>query len=318
MPDLLDYLRSAYAPDSKVSYDKVFDAVRPAPLLVLDDLGAHSTTPWAQEKLFQLLNLRYNAALPTVITSNLALEEQDPRIQSRMLDRACATSGVGVPPYFLELGGPAIRRSSAAQRSFTQSDAPAASAEPERQLPPPLRRARQLVRLPVTMCASRVRWRCTMPIFSPHDAEMTYASCWPSRSARCWAGSASAPGGPAGLRTFMMVTAGSAGYTLVSIYGFVDLGTVRDPARVAAQIVTGIGFLGAGTIWRTPSTVRGLTTAATIWFAAAVGMMAGAGLYLLATGHGRVRLRLPAVAALPSTARGDARRALDHGPAMRR
>ncbi|MFN8637447.1 MAG: MgtC/SapB family protein [Chloroflexota bacterium] len=90
-------------------------------------------------------------------------------------------------------------------------------------------------------------------------------------------------GRPAGLRTFMMVTAGSAGYTLVSIYGFVDLGTVRDPARVAAQIVTGIGFLGAGTIWRTPSTVRGLTTAATIWFAAAVGMMAGAGLYLVAT-----------------------------------
>ena len=90
-------------------------------------------------------------------------------------------------------------------------------------------------------------------------------------------------GRPAGLRTFMMVTAGSAAFTLVSIYGFDDLGTVRDPARVAAQIVTGIGFLGAGTIWRTPSTVRGLTTAATIWFAAAVGMMAGSGLYLVST-----------------------------------
>jgi putative Mg2+ transporter-C (MgtC) family protein len=90
-------------------------------------------------------------------------------------------------------------------------------------------------------------------------------------------------GRPAGLRTFMMVTAGSAAFTLVSIYGFADQGTVRDPARVAAQIVTGIGFLGAGTIWRTPSTVRGLTTAATIWFAAAVGMMVGSGLYLVAT-----------------------------------
>lgn len=90
-------------------------------------------------------------------------------------------------------------------------------------------------------------------------------------------------GRPAGLRTFMMVTAGSAAFTLVSIYGFLDQGTVRDPARVAAQIVTGIGFLGAGTIWRTPSTVRGLTTAATIWFAAAVGMMVGSGLYLVAT-----------------------------------
>ncbi|HET6194607.1 MAG TPA: MgtC/SapB family protein [Acetobacteraceae bacterium] len=89
-------------------------------------------------------------------------------------------------------------------------------------------------------------------------------------------------GRPAGLRTFMMVTAGSAAFTLVSIYGFAGLGTVRDPARVAAQIVTGIGFLGAGTIWRTTSTVRGLTTAAGIWFAAAVGMMAGAGMYLIA------------------------------------
>jgi putative Mg2+ transporter-C (MgtC) family protein len=89
-------------------------------------------------------------------------------------------------------------------------------------------------------------------------------------------------GRPAGLRTFMLVTAGSAAFTLVSIYGFRDLGTVRDPARVAAQIVTGIGFLGAGTIWRTTSTVRGLTTAAGIWFAAAVGMMAGTGMYFMA------------------------------------
>ncbi|MFN8637448.1 MAG: ATP-binding protein [Chloroflexota bacterium] len=103
VPDLLDYLRSAYAPDSKVSYDKVFDAVRTAPLLVLDDLGAHSGTPWAQEKLFQLLNHRYNAALPTVITSNLTLKEQDRRIESRMTDqRLCDVYEVDVPPYFLE------------------------------------------------------------------------------------------------------------------------------------------------------------------------------------------------------------------------
>ncbi|MCC6178920.1 MAG: MgtC/SapB family protein [Chloroflexi bacterium] len=89
-------------------------------------------------------------------------------------------------------------------------------------------------------------------------------------------------GRPAGLRTHMLVTAGAAAYTIVSIYGFVDLGTVRDPGRVAAQIVTGVGFLGAGTIWRTSSAVRGLTTAASIWLAAAIGMFAGAGLYLLA------------------------------------
>lgn len=91
-------------------------------------------------------------------------------------------------------------------------------------------------------------------------------------------------GRPAGLRTHMMVAGGSAAFTLVSIYGFPDpvLGPPRDPARVAAQIVTGVGFLGAGTIWRTPSTVRGLTTAASVWVAAAIGMMAGAGMYVLA------------------------------------
>lgn len=87
---------------------------------------------------------------------------------------------------------------------------------------------------------------------------------------------------PAGLRTHMLVAAGSAAFTIASIEGFVGEGTVRDPARVAAQIVTGIGFLGAGTIWRTPSTVRGLTTAASIWLVAAVGLLAGAGMYALA------------------------------------
>jgi len=78
------------------------------------------------------------------------------------------------------------------------------------------------------------------------------------------------------------VAAGSAAFTVASVYGFVGEGTVRDPARVAAQIVTGVGFLGAGTIWRTSSTVRGLTTAASIWLVAAVGMLAGGGMYLLA------------------------------------
>ncbi len=85
---------------------------------------------------------------------------------------------------------------------------------------------------------------------------------------------------PAGLRTHMMVAAGSAAFTLVSIYGFSGLS--HDPARIAAQIVSGVGFLGAGTIWRTPSTVRGLTTAASIWLAAAIGMMAAVGMYAVA------------------------------------
>jgi DNA replication protein DnaC len=107
VPDLLDYLRSAYAPDSKVSYDKVFEAVRTAPLLVLDDLGAHSSTPWAQEKLFQLLNFRYNAALPTVITSNLSDEALDPRIRSRIYDQGLSQVWMlNVPPFRLDFGGP--------------------------------------------------------------------------------------------------------------------------------------------------------------------------------------------------------------------
>jgi putative Mg2+ transporter-C (MgtC) family protein len=87
---------------------------------------------------------------------------------------------------------------------------------------------------------------------------------------------------PAGLRTHMLVAAGSAAFTVASVYAFAGQGTVRDPARVAAQIVTGVGFLGAGTIWRTPSTIRGLTTAASIWLVAAVGMLSGTGLYSLA------------------------------------
>jgi putative Mg2+ transporter-C (MgtC) family protein len=87
---------------------------------------------------------------------------------------------------------------------------------------------------------------------------------------------------PAGLRTHMLVCAGSACFTVASVYGFDDLGTVRDPARLAAQIVTGIGFLGAGTIFRTGSTVRGLTTASSIWITAAIGIVAGLGMFWLA------------------------------------
>ncbi|HEX9115257.1 MAG TPA: ATP-binding protein [Anaerolineae bacterium] len=84
--DLLDYLRGAFAPDSSSSYDERFESIREAPLLILDDLGAHNTTPWAQEKLFQIINHRYNARLATVVTSNLRLEDLDPRITSRLVD----------------------------------------------------------------------------------------------------------------------------------------------------------------------------------------------------------------------------------------
>jgi putative Mg2+ transporter-C (MgtC) family protein len=87
---------------------------------------------------------------------------------------------------------------------------------------------------------------------------------------------------PAGLRTHMLVCAGSACFAIVSAYGYVGQGTVRDPARIAAQIVAGVGFLGAGTIWRTSDTVRGLTTAASIWLVAAIGLLVGTGMYALA------------------------------------
>ena len=86
VPDLLDHLRSTFGPHSDIRYDELFEQVRSASLLVLDDLGTQSSTPWAQEKLFQLLNHRYNAQLPTVITTNQRLEDLDQRLRSRLLD----------------------------------------------------------------------------------------------------------------------------------------------------------------------------------------------------------------------------------------
>jgi putative Mg2+ transporter-C (MgtC) family protein len=92
----------------------------------------------------------------------------------------------------------------------------------------------------------------------------------------------------AGLRTHLLVALGSALFTIVGAYGFnaflnTGASVVRaDPTRIAAQIVTGIGFLGAGAIIRQGLSVRGLTTAATLWVVAAVGLAAGAGYYSVA------------------------------------
>jgi putative Mg2+ transporter-C (MgtC) family protein len=88
----------------------------------------------------------------------------------------------------------------------------------------------------------------------------------------------------AGLRTHLVVSVGSALFTLVSAYGFSDFATSggvsrTDPTRIAAQIVSGIGFLGAGAIIRQGLSVRGLTTAATLWLVAGIGMASGAGFY---------------------------------------
>ncbi len=86
VPDLLDYLRETFNPRSEVTYDERFEAIRSVPLLVLDDLGTENATSWAREKLFQIINHRYNTQLPTVITTNQDLERIDERIRSRALD----------------------------------------------------------------------------------------------------------------------------------------------------------------------------------------------------------------------------------------
>jgi putative Mg2+ transporter-C (MgtC) family protein len=88
---------------------------------------------------------------------------------------------------------------------------------------------------------------------------------------------------PAGMRTHLLVALGSAIFTELSIYGFAGItSTPIDPSRVAAQIVSGIGFLGAGAILKYGTSIRGLTTAASLWTAAAIGMAAGAGEWLIA------------------------------------
>ena len=82
--DLLDHLRAAYSPNSELAYDELFEQVRNVPVLVLDDLGAHSSTPWAQEKLFQIINHRYNNALPTVVTIRGPLARLDESLRTRL------------------------------------------------------------------------------------------------------------------------------------------------------------------------------------------------------------------------------------------
>lgn len=93
-------------------------------------------------------------------------------------------------------------------------------------------------------------------------------------------------GKPAGLRTQAVVGLGAAVFVLLSKYGFTDVLSARrvvlDPSRVAAQIVSGIGFIGGGLIFVHRDSVRGLTTAAAVWLSAAVGAASGAGLWLIA------------------------------------
>ena len=91
VPDLLDHLRGTFGPNSEVAYDELFEQVRNVPLLILDDLGAQSSSPWAAEKLFQIFNHRFNANLPTVVTTNVLLYRLDDNLQSRLTDPALST-----------------------------------------------------------------------------------------------------------------------------------------------------------------------------------------------------------------------------------
>lgn len=100
VPDLLDHLRATFSPNSSVSLDRRFEEVRTSRLLILDDLGTQSATPWAREKLYQLFNYRYNAELPTVITTSSKAEELDPRLNSRLQDsRLCQVLIIPVSAY---------------------------------------------------------------------------------------------------------------------------------------------------------------------------------------------------------------------------
>ncbi len=100
VPDLLDHLRATFNPNSTTSLDKRFMEVKTAPLLVLDDLGTESATPWVREKLYQLFNYRYNARLATVITTTTPIDEIDPRLASRLLDGSRCTFFVLEAPSY--------------------------------------------------------------------------------------------------------------------------------------------------------------------------------------------------------------------------
>ncbi len=100
VPDLLDHLRATFSPTSTVSYDSIFNQVRTAKLLILDDLGTQNATPWAREKLYQIINFRYESGMPTIITTSEHSKDIDPRILSRMNDkRISRIIPIIVPPY---------------------------------------------------------------------------------------------------------------------------------------------------------------------------------------------------------------------------
>jgi DNA replication protein DnaC len=121
VPDFLDHLRSTFSPESKVSYDQLFESVKTAPLLVLDDFGEESPNPWVKEKLYQLINYRYNSQLPTVITTRLSLDEimaeVDGSISSRLVDRQISVTFNIIAPDYRTERKPGQRRASSRSRT---------------------------------------------------------------------------------------------------------------------------------------------------------------------------------------------------------
>jgi len=105
-PDLLDLLRSGY---SAGDYEELLDLCRTMDVLVLDDLGVERETDWAAEKLFQILNHRYQSELPTVIVTNCRLEELPPRIYDRLSDDdLCVRCQVLAPSYRQRHSSPGV------------------------------------------------------------------------------------------------------------------------------------------------------------------------------------------------------------------
>ena len=122
VPDLLDYLRAAFNPDSVDSHQRRFDELKRVPLLVLDNLGTESATPWAKEKLFQLLNYRHGALLPTVITTTVAEERLDPWLRTRIRDEnLCQVWTIGAVSSRSSAGQTASRQSQREQGSSRRS-----------------------------------------------------------------------------------------------------------------------------------------------------------------------------------------------------
>jgi DNA replication protein DnaC len=100
VPDMMDHLRATFGPRSTTTLDRRFEQLKRTPMLILDDLGTQNMTPWSREKLYQLINYRYNAQLPTVITTPELRNEMDERLRSRIMDRRLTTiCAISAPNY---------------------------------------------------------------------------------------------------------------------------------------------------------------------------------------------------------------------------